>query len=302
MAIPDFQTLMLPLLQFAADDEEHTIKQATAFLADRFELSPEERSQLLPSGQQAVFENRVGWARTYMGKAGLIENTKRPFFRITKRGLDTLSSQPSAINTTTLEQYPEFREFRARSEKTVPAPKPVLGPAEQTPYESLEYGYHRLREDLADELLTKVRTAPSGFFERLVVQLLLKMGYGGATRDAGRAIGRSGDEGIDGIINEDALGLEVIYIQAKRWTGSVGRPEVQKFVGALHGQQAQKGVFITTGSYTPEAKQYAANIPTRVVLVDGDLLAQLMIDHDIGVSSVSRYEIKRVDSDYFTEA
>lgn len=297
---------MLPVLRFAADEHEHTVREATGELAALLGLSESERTQLLPSGQQAVFENRVGWARTYLKKAGFIDNTRRPYFRITQRGLEVLSQRPATIDNAFLAQYPEFTEFRARGEKVEApqrSPKAAAssGP-ERTPHEAIEYGYQRLRQELAEELLGRVKNAPPDFFERLVVRLLVRMGYGGSTADAGRAIGRTGDEGIDGVINEDPLGLDVIYIQAKRWQGVVGRPDIQRFVGALLGQRARKGVFITTGTFTSEAKQFANNIDSRVILIDGERLAELLIDNGIGVSTVSQYEIKQVNSDFFAEA
>ncbi len=301
MPIPDYQTLMLPLLRFASDQTEHTMREAVEVLTSELQVSDEDRQELLPSGQQPVLDNRVGWARTYLGKAGLLENTKRPYFRITQRSLDVLANNPQRIDNNFLLQFSEFVAFRTRREKAA-TPEPDVGEnAEQTPNEALEYSYQRLRQNLAEELLAKVKSASPAFFERLVVNLLVEMGYGGSRREAGRAVGRSGDGGIDGIINEDKLGLDVIYIQAKRWEGVVGRPEIHKFVGALFGQRARKGVFITTSNYTAEARQYAANLESKVVLIDGEQLSQLMIDHGIGVSVVSRYEIKQMNSDYFAE-
>ncbi len=301
MPIPDYQSLMLPLLQFASDQEEHTVREAVDALSTQLNLSEGERQELLPSGQQPVFDNRVGWARTYMGKAGLLENTRRPYFRITSRGMTVLSGNPQRIDVSFLLQFREFVEFRTRRERAATPEPNTDAHNEQTPQEALEYSYQRLRQNLAEELLTKVMSLSPAFFERLVVDLLVEMGYGGSRRDAGRAVGRSGDGGIDGIINEDRLGLDVIYVQAKRWEGVVGRPEIHKFVGALFGQRARKGVFITTSTFTAEAKQYAANIDSKVVLIYGEQLSQLMIDHGVGVSVVSRYEIKQLNSDYFAE-
>ncbi len=301
MPIPDYQTLMLPLLRFASDQAEHTVREAVDVLTNELHLSNDERQELLPSGQQPVLDNRVGWARTYLSKAGLLENTRRPYFKITQRGMAVLSRTPQRIDNNFLLQFPEFIAFRTRRER-VATPEPDVAPDnEQTPNEALEYSYQRLRQNLAEELLAKVKGASPAFFERLVVDLLVEMGYGGSRREAGRAVGRSGDGGIDGIINEDKLGLDVIYVQAKRWEGVVGRPEIHKFVGALFGQRARKGVFITTSNFTAEAKQYAANIDSKVVLIDGEQLSQLMIDHGVGVSVVSRYEIKQMNSDYFPE-
>jgi restriction system protein len=301
MAIPDFQTLMLPLLTFASDQKEHSLRQAIDALAEQFKLSDAERKELFPSGQQATFDNRVGWTRTHLSKAGLIESTRRGFFRIADRGLDAIKSSPSHINMKFLEQYPEYIEFRTRKNKSDgPEELPELTAA-QTPEETIESAYQFLGNQLAADLLQRIKQCSPAFFERLVVDLLVKMGYGGTRKDAGQAVGRSGDGGIDGIIKEDRLGLDVIYIQAKRWEGTVGRPEIQKFVGALQGLKARKGVFITTSSFTKEAEQYSSMIQNTVVLIDGETMAKLMIDNNVGVSLMASYEIKRADTDYFTE-
>lgn len=301
MAVPDFQTIMLPLLQLAGDQQEHSIHEATDKLAALFSLSEAERAELLPSGQQAVFDNRVGWARTYLRKAGLLEATKRTYFRITPLGLQVLSHNPTKVNVKFLEQFPGFLEFH----KTNPKDKgPVADEPSntQTPDEALDSSYQNLRLELAQDLLSRVKSAPPDFFERLVVELLVRMGYGGSMKDAGQAIGKSGDGGIDGIIKEDMLGLDVIYIQAKRWQGTVGSPEIQQFVGALGGHHAKKGVFLTTGNFSTAAREYAAKVDWKIVLVDGQQLAQLMIDHNVGCSTHKTYEVKKVDSDYFPEA
>ncbi|HAJ72617.1 MAG TPA: restriction endonuclease, partial [Methylophilaceae bacterium] len=245
MAIPDFQSVMLPLLRFASDKEEHSLQEAIEALSKEFKLSEEEKLELLPSGTQARFANRVAWARSYFKQALLVENTRRSFFKITQRGLDLLSKNPSYINKKTLEQYEEFLIFQ-NVKREVDSDKPSEEQEKQTPEESLEVAYKILSNGLAAELIQRIKDCTPVFFERLVVELLLAMGYGGSRVEAGRAIGQSGDGGIDGIIDEDKLGLDSIYIQAKRWEGSVGRPEIQKFVGALQGNRAHKGVFITT--------------------------------------------------------
>ena len=293
MTIPDYQSLMLPLLSLAADQEEHSLREAIENLADLFELTDEQRRDLLPSGQQATFDNRVGWARTYMKKAGLLESTRRGYFRITERGLKVLKRNPKAINISFLRQFPEFVEFQA--------PRPTKKDEDQahTPEEEIEAAYMQVRQGLAAELLQTVSSCSPTFFERLVVDLLVKMGYGGTRRDAGEAIGKSGDGGIDGIIKEDRLGLDTVYIQAKRWENTVGRPEVQKFAGALAGQKARRGIVITTSDFSQQARDYVSLIDTKIILIDGDRLAQLMIDYDIGVTTVASYQVKRVDSDYF---
>jgi len=303
MSIPDYQTLMLPLLRFAADGKDHTTREAVEILATEFQLTPAERSELLASGQQAIFNNRIGWANSYLKKAGLLESPRRGILRITPRGKQTLSENLTKIDIRYLERFPEFIEFRdaSRNNRETTTTESVSIATEQTPEEVLELAHQNLRLSLAQDILSRILACSPTFFERLVVELLVKMGYGGSRRDAGERIGQSGDGGIDGIIKEDRLGLDTIYIQAKRWQGSVGRPEIQKFVGALQGQRAKKGVFITTSSYTADATDYVSRIDTKVVLIDGQLLANLMMDFDIGVSVSASYIVKRIDSDYFEE-
>lgn len=297
---------MLPLLNFLGDRGDHTLREVEEALGEHFHLTPAERAELLPSGQQGKFRNRVGWARTYLKKACLIDAPKRGVFKITDRGLKTLASNPVKIDGKFLEQFSEFMEFRELSRApnelaTVLATAVPVDAASATPEEAIELAYQGLREQLAQELLSKILGCSPTFFEQLVVELLVKMGYGGSRRDAGERIGQTGDGGIDGIIKEDRLGLDAIFIQAKRWQGSVGRPEIQKFVGALQGQRARKGVFITTSTYTADAVDYASRIDTKVVLIDGKHLSALMIDFDVGVSASASYIVKRVDSDYFEE-
>jgi len=310
MPIPDYQALMLPFLRLAADGSERRFRDAVEQLAAKFELSDEERATMLPSGSAPMFDNRVGWAKTYLKQAGLIDATRRGYFRITPRGTELLGTNPVQIDTSTLEKYEEFRTFRSRRSEdrgvlqpelpiTSPSQIPSSTAPEATPEELFSQAYQRLRSNLEAEVLEQVKAATPAFFERLVIDLLVAMGYGGSRQDAGKAIGRSGDGGIDGIIKEDKLGLDVIYVQAKRWEGTVGRPEIQKFAGALQGQRASKGVFITTSGFSREAHEYAGIIPSKIILVEGEQLAALMVDHDVGVSPVSRFEIKRVDSDYF---
>jgi restriction system protein len=303
MPIPDYQTLMLPLLRFAADGNDHTTREAVEVLATEFQLTPAERNELLASGQQAIFNNRVGWANSYLKKAGLLESPRRGALRITARGKQILGDNPARIDVKYLERFPEFIEFRdvSRNNRETTTTESVAIATEQTPEEAIELAHQSLRLSLAQDILSRILSCSPTFFERLVVELLVKMGYGGSRRDAGERIGQSGDGGIDGIIKEDRLGLDTIYIQAKRWQGSVGRPEIQKFVGALQGQRAKKGVFITTSSYTAEASDYASRIDTKVVLIDGQLLANLMMDFDVGVSVSASYIVKRIDSDYFEE-
>jgi len=305
MAIPDYQTLMLPVLKMAADGLEHKFSKAVEILADKFSLTDDERNELLPSGSQAVFNNRVGWARSYLKQAGLLNSLKRGFFTITDCGRKLLQTNPEKIDASVLEQFPAFIEFKNRRREQNGEGDHDETPSEaaesQTPEDTLAAAYAKLRSTLESEILISVKEASPSFFERLVVDLLVQMGYGGNRRNAGKALGKSGDGGIDGIINEDRLGLDVIYIQAKRWEGVVGRPEIQKFAGALQGQRAKKGVFITTSSFTKEAKEYVSLIDLKIILIDGEQLATLMADHNVGVSTVGRYEVKKIDSDYFDE-
>lgn len=302
MAIPDFQTVMLPLLKAIEDGQEHVFRDIVEMLAHQFDLTEDERKQLLPSGRYPTFDNRVGWAKTYLKKAGLIEQPKRSYFRITERGSQVLSSKPASLNMKSLEQFPEYLAFRDNQISDSASAIITTSPIQvATPEEQLEESFKRLTNELASDVLDNVKTCSPAFFERLVVEVLLRMGYGGTRADAGRAIGRSGDEGIDGIINEDRLGLDAIYIQAKRWEAVIGRPEIQKFVGALQGQRAHKGVFITTSDFTKEAQEYVKNITNKVVLINGLTLARLMVENDVGVSIAASYEVKKIDSDYFSE-
>ena len=287
MPIPNFQLIMLPLLQIAGDGQTHYIHDAVDELSKHFSLSEEEKTKLLKSGKQPRFYNRVGWARTYLKKAGLLVYPRHGCFQITENGKSVLDESPAKIDTTYLKRFSEYVEFkktvREKSEEDT-GEDDLEG---LTPEEALEDAYQRIRRDLADELLEYVLESTPGFFEKLVVELLVSMGYGGSQRDAARAVGQSGDEGIDGIIDEDRLGLDTIYVQAKKWKpdNSVGRPEIQKFVGALQGKRAKKGIFITTSRFTDGAHQYAQGIDTQVVLIDGQWLMDLMIDSGVGVSS-----------------
>jgi len=303
--IPDYQSIMLPLLMLVSDKKEYKYRELIENLALEFKLTDEERKELLASGNQPIFDNRVGWAKTYLKKAGLIDSPKRATFVITELGLKVLEKNPEKIDAKYLRQFPSFLEFlhpdknEAESEETVISQETLS----RTPEENLDKAYQQLRKSLASELLNKVIDLSPAFFERLVIDLLVKMGYGGSIKEAGKAIGRSGDEGIDGTIKEDKLGLDIIYVQAKRWKPGnvVGRPEIHKFVGALAGQGAKKGSFITTSSFTKEAVEYTPKNETKIVLIDGERLAQHMIDYNIGCSIQQIYELKRIDSDYFDE-
>lgn len=303
--IPDYQSLMLPLLRLVSDKQEHKYRDLIENLAAEFKVTDEERKELLASGNQAIFDNRVGWAKTYLKKAGLLDSPKRATFVITDIGLETLKKNPDRVDAKYLRQFPAFLEFQnaSRNNTDDEEESSTQEPSDQTPEESLDKAYQRIRKSLASELLNKVVDLSPSFFERLVVELLVKMGYGGSLKDAGKAIGRSGDEGIDGTIKEDKLGLDIIYIQAKRWKpgNAVGRPELHKFVGALAGQGAKKGIFITTSNFTKEALEYTPKNETKIVLIDGEQLAQLMIDYNLGCASQQNYELKKIDSDYFDE-
>ena len=300
MAIPDFQTLMLPLLKALADKQEHSMKDVTTTLSGQFNLSEDERNIASEVSGQPVMYNRTAWAKTYLKRAGLIEQTRRGFFRVSESGEKVLKSAPPAINIKFLRQFAEFKESQKQPE-ALQKDQSLPEIQTETPDELIDSGAKAIRAALSDEILQRIKGCSPAFFERLVVELLVKMGYGGSRQDAGRAIGRSGDEGIDGVIHEDRLGLDVIYLQAKRWESVVGRPEIQKFVGALQGQRAKKGVFITTSDFTKEAAEYVRHIDNKVVLINGTLLANLMIDHNVGVSLAAVYEIKKIDSDYFLE-
>jgi len=301
MTIPEYQTLMLPLLKLAGDQSDHSLGEAYDALAKELGVSDAERDELLPSGKQSRFENRVGWARTYLKKAGLLESPERGKFRITRRGLDVLKAQPDQITKEYLSQFAEFREFQTRQNMRHEETEAREEEQSRTPDEVLDAAYQVLRRALAQDLLERVKSASPRFFEKTVVDLLLAMGYGGSRIDAGEIIGKSGDGGIDGIIKEDKLGLDAIYVQAKKWENTVGRPTVQEFAGSLAGRKARKGVIITTSQFSSEAKDYVDRLDMKIVLIDGEQLAQLMIDYGIGVTEKIAYSVKRIDEDYFVE-
>lgn len=290
---------MLPLLRYMSDGGDHSIHDIVKNLGIMFHLSDAELNELIPSGKQTAFYNKTGWARTYLSKACLIKLVKRTCYTITDRGFEVLKENPSKIDIRFLMKFPEFVEFRERKPKTSPISSGTEIIDARTPEEILEDSYQDIRDNLVQELLTTIKSTPPEFFERLVVELLVKMGYGGSWKEAAHAVGKSGDGGIDGIIDEDRLGLDAVYIQAKRWEGAVGRPEIQKFVGALMGRKAKKGVFITSSTFSAEATSFISSIDYRIVLIDGKRLAEYMIDFDIGVSEVSVYRLKRIDTDYF---
>lgn len=306
MAVPDFQTLMLPVLRQLQNGQEQSTAGIREAIAVQFALSAEDLAQLLPSGRQTVISNRVAWAQGYLKQAGLVESPKRGIYCITERGRSVLAEAPARIDIGYLNQFPEFIAFRATrgaSETTTAQPETAL-PAEVealTPDEQIRLGYERLRQNLAAQVLERVKQVSPKSFEELVVDLLVRMGYGGSREDAAAVVGGAGDEGIDGIIKEDRLGLDTIYVQAKRWNNTVGRPEIQRFAGALQGQRARKGVFITTSSFTAEALEYISNLQTTIVLIDGPQLAQLMLDHGVGVIEAGNFKVLKLNEDYFSE-
>ncbi len=309
MAVPDYPTLMLPILRFLGvhSTREVRTKEVNGAMATEFKLTEAEWNQT-GAGRQSLLGIRGNWARINLKIAGLIETPRSGFVRISQRGLDVLARNPARIDYAFLAQFPEVVAYYSQRARRAVATRQdrtaELDPTEtKTPLENLEAGHQRLREELANELLERIKQCSPAFFERLVVELFVKMGYGGSRADAGRAIGRSGDGGIDGIIKEDWFGLDTIYTQAKRWSDKpVSRPDVQQFQGALSGHGAVKGIFITTSHFTKEALDYAAGLRNcKIVLIDGDELAELMIDHGIGVATLATYEVKRLDSDYFIE-
>jgi restriction system protein len=301
MPIPDFPSITLPILRVLDDGKPRRQSELVNIVSEQFGLTPEERARVLPSGRQAIIGNRVGWARSYMKKAGLVAAPSRGISVITDEGRRVLRTGVERIDVPFLRTIPAFRESWGNDDTDTDTASGVTASeaVQQTPQERLEHSYLQLRRELAQELLERILSASPAFFEQLVVDLLVGMGYGGSATDAGQSIGRSGDDGIDGIIKEDKLGLDVVYIQAKRWQGSVGRPAIQAFAGSLEGHRARKGVFITTSSFTADAREYVNRIEKKIVLVDGALLTQLMIDHDVGVASQRTYTLKRIDADYF---
>jgi restriction system protein len=299
MAIPDYQSIMLPLLKFMSDGKEHSMREAIETLANQYKLTDDERKVSLSSSPQSLFDNRVGWARTYLKKAGLLDSKRRGYINITEEGQKVLSEKPQKIDVKFLKRFPDFVKF-ITPEKNGDNGGDV-GDGDKTPEELLVNAYNILRGGLAKELLQSMKESSPAFFEQLVIDVLIKMGYGGSRAEAGQAVGRSHDGGIDGIIKEDKLGLDIIYIQAKRWEGTVSKPEIQKFAGALQGQRARKGIFITTSIFSSEAIEFVKSIDSKIILIDGQTLANLMIDHNVGVSSLASYEIKKIDSDYFSE-
>jgi restriction system protein len=312
MPLPTYEDVMLPVLEILEASGPRHRRELAAAVADALHLSEVERLQTLPSGKATVIMSRVGWALAYLKQGRVVASPRRGVYQVTDRGKDILARKPSKIDAEFLSQFPEFLDFLQRARAATSQRADTEEPALQSgvpvasdsasPEEALDAAYGRLRTGLEEELLEAVKAASPVFFEQLVIDLLVKMGYGGSRTDAARAVGRSGDGGIDGVIDEDRLGLDVIYVQAKRWDTAVGRPEIQKFAGALQGQRARKGIFITTSDFTREAEDYAQRIDSRIILINGRRLARLMFDFDVGATPRSTYTVKQLDSDYFEES
>ena len=303
MSVPGYQEFMYPFLELIKDGKEHTLQSIYQDMADYFDLSEEQVNQKLPSGKQTVFKNRVGWARTYLSKAGLINVVRRAVFTLSAEGYRIVENPDiTYIDNRFLTKYDSFNLFKAGT-KNKTKTEEVTKDEEQTPLELIEANFNVLKQDLQEALLDKILECSPDFFEQLIVKLLVSMGYGGSVLDAGEAIGKSGDEGIDGIIKEDVLGLEMIYLQAKRWKreSTVSRPDIQSFVGSLVGKQASKGVFITTSKFSKHARDYVRSIEKRVILIDGEQLTDLMFTYDVGVTNEEIFITKRMDIDFFEE-
>ncbi len=308
MAIPDAVAMRMPILQLLGDKNIHTLQETVEYAAKLFNVTEEEQKQLIPSGLKPTFKTRVTWVLSELRNAILLENIKKGVFKITERGLGVLKENPPRLDNIYLKKFPEFRIFlglgdlEERSEKDKTEKEKLEAVLDMSPQETLEDSYQKLRRDCATDLLSQVKKCSWEFFEKLVVKLIVKMGYGGSEKDAGQAIGRARDGGIDGVIKEDLLGLDVIYIQAKKWDDTtVGRPEIQKFVGALQAKKARKGIFMTTSNFSKDAIEYVHQISDKVILIDGNRLTDLMIDKNVGVLTTNTYDVKKVDSDYFEE-
>ncbi|MHC1790370.1 restriction endonuclease [Solidesulfovibrio sp.] len=305
MAVPDFQSIMLPLLQILGDGREWSNFDINKALEVKLALTEADKQELLPSGKMRVFVNRVAWAKTYLKQASLVLGVRRGVYRITEDGLKVLAAAPENINIKYLMNFPGFDEFRKGKKSDSQVDVSPVGQDEcfeqKTPEEYIELGIKAVGENVRQEILQSLRRCSPYFFEKLVVDVLLAMGYGGSRQEAGKLTAKGSDEGIDGIINEDKLGLDIIYVQAKKWDGNVGRPEIQKFAGALQGKRATKGIFITTSSFTREPFDFVKSISNRIILIDGEKLSELMVEYDIGVSVVQVYKLKKMDIDYFNE-
>lgn len=304
MPIPDFQQFFAPVLQAAADGGIHTSSDLGVSASRSLGITDDDKKELLPSGKQSRFTNRLLWSIVYLRRSGLFETVSRGKYRISERGKTVLATGPGRLDVKYLRQFPEFLEFiskRADDDDEDEAPREISNSTKETPTEQFENTYQALRRELAEEVLEKVRECSPRYFEQIVVDLLVAMGYGGSHAEAGQKTRYTADGGVDGIIKEDKLGLDSIYLQAKRWEATVGRPVVQAFAGSLEGYRARKGVLITTSQFSSDAKEYVDRIEKKIVLIDGEQLAQLMIDHNVGVTVQNTYVLKRVDGDYFEE-
>jgi len=303
--IPTYEEIMLPLLEYLSDEKEHSLNETHDALAKYFKLTEDEQRILLPSGTQPVFRNRLGWARTYLKKAGLVSIPRRARYQITKKGLELLKENPKQLNTNSLKKYKDFIDFitikKERKYKKSTQTQLFSDSSEATPEESLEYAYQKLKNNLAKELIDIVKNSTPAFFEKLVIDMLVAMGYGGSRKDAGQAVGKSGDGGIDGIIKEDKLGLDIIYLQAKKWKNSVPVKEIRDFTGALASKKAKKGIFITTSYFPNSVYDFVNQVEYKIILIDGEMLADLMIEHNVGLTVVNKYHVKKIDFDYFED-
>lgn len=303
--IPTHEEVMLPLLTILGDGKVHSLCEIADRIAEEFAIDDQARKQLLPSGKYPVFRSRVSWAKTYMGKAKLLETPKKAHYRITSRGEELLNSTSTKIDKSLLMQFPEFIDFITPSKEAAKTSKSKSERQaiddKQTPVEAIEAAHARLDDQLRKDMMTEVLDQSPEFFEKLVVDLLLQMGYGGSRKDAGAAIGKSSDGGIDGTINEDKLGLDVIYLQAKRYTNPVPISHVRDFAGALMGKRARKGILVTTSTLPSSAYNYVSQIEHKIILIDGERLTRLMVDHHVGVSVEQTFQIKKIHSDYYSD-
>jgi restriction system protein len=301
MSLPSFQQLMLPALQTLSQRyDEISVAGLEDEVVKTLRISSEDRARMLPSGNQTVFANRLNWARSYLSKAGLIELPRRGYCRATDRGRDLLAEGVNQIDLGVLERFPEFAAWRGQPKAEQPT---AQAPAPECPEEVVASTFEVLHSELARQIVERVHSFSAGFFERLIVDLLVRMGYGGGRQEMGRSLGRVGDGGVDGVIKEDELGLDVVYVQAKRLDPNTGVPlrEVRDFVGGLEGHRATKGVFVTTSYFPSTAYDFVTRVSKRVVLIDGGELANLMIRHRVGVRIKDTYEVKKIDEDYFVE-
>jgi restriction system protein len=302
MAIPDYQTLMLPLLRAVSNGKVHKISKLYDVLSNEFNLTEEERNKRLPSGRETYIKNRISWARTYLKKAGLINSPSKGLVQISAAGKELLQKKPKSIDNRFLRKYKGFVEFRPRERDKKLSKAESSTSVKDTPSEEFESSYNSLRDELTYELLETIKQSDPFFFEKLVIDLMLAMGYGGSRRDAGEATRKTKDGGIDGVIREDLLGLDTIYLQAKRYSETIiGEPAIRDFAGALQGVKAKKGVFITTSTFSSDAKDFVNKIDSKIILIDGKRLSGLMVDHNVGVSTKDVYEIKQIDTDYFSD-